>query len=93
MSDKPIAVLVTALVAAPLCVVCILGPAVIGGFLAGWFGWLSDIGPVPAAAFAIIGAILVYGLARWTRARKTGGLEARDRTLTDGTDSLSPRKS
>ena len=69
MGDKPVAILVTALAIAPVCAVCILGLAAVGGALAGWFGWLSDIGPVPATAFAIIGAIVIYGLLRRRRDR------------------------
>lgn len=75
MSDKPIAVLVTALVAAPLCTVCILGPAAVGGALAGWFGWLSDIGPVAATAVAIIGAVVIYRLLRRRQNRARNVLE------------------
>ena len=75
MSDKPLAILVTALAIAPVCAVCILGPVAVGGALAGWFGWVSGIGPVPATALAIIGAIVAYGLLRRRQSRARNVIE------------------
>lgn len=75
MSDKPVAAFVTALVVAPLCSVCIFGPAVVGGALAGWFGWLSDIGAVAATALAIIAAVAAYALLRHRHSYATSVFE------------------
>ncbi len=61
MNDKPIAILVTAAVVAPICALCILGPAVLGSAVAGVFAWFAGFDPVAVLALAVIGAILAYG--------------------------------
>jgi hypothetical protein len=67
MSDKPIAMLVTAVGIAPICALCVLGPAVLGSLLAGAFGWLGDAGPVLTIGLMIVAGLLVY---RTIRRRK-----------------------
>jgi len=56
MSDKPVAGLVAAIAVAPLCVLCVLGPA---AFVAagGWFlAWLGGLGmPLSASVLAVGG--------------------------------------
>ena len=56
MSDKPLAGLLAAIAVAPLCLVCVLGPA---AFVAvgGWFlGWLGGFGtPLIVSVFAVGG--------------------------------------
>ncbi len=42
MNEKPVAALVAALAIAPICAVCILGPAFVGSVLASIFGWFKD---------------------------------------------------
>lgn len=65
MSDKPIGMLVTAFVIAPICSVCVLGPA----FLFSWLGGLFvGINPVLATALAIVAAIVVFGLVKRRKA-------------------------
>ncbi len=71
MSDKPVSLLVTALAVAPICAICILGPAVVAGFFAGWFSWLVDLGIVQIAVMGIGVAIIVFGVARYRHARRT----------------------
>ncbi len=61
MNDKPIAMLVTAAVVAPICALCILGPVVFGSAVAGVFSWFAGFDPVAVLALAVIGAILAYG--------------------------------
>ncbi len=46
MGEKLVAGLVTAVAIAPVCAVCILGPAAIGSLFAGAFGWLGGFGPL-----------------------------------------------
>ena len=41
MSEKPVAALVTVIAVAPICAVCILGPAVVGSVFASIFGWFA----------------------------------------------------
>jgi len=67
MSDKPVAFFVTALVIAPVCSVCILGPAVVGGFLAGWFGWLADL---DIALVTVLGGLAVLGVLGYFKYRR-----------------------
>ncbi len=67
MNDKPIAMLVTAAVVAPICALCILGPAVLGSAVAGAFAWFAGFDPVAVLALAVIGAILAYGFFRRRR--------------------------
>jgi hypothetical protein len=78
MNDKPVAGVVTALVAVPLALLCCLGPIALGSVLAGVAGWLGGLG-----VFAILGVVLTaaaagYGLLRWrwARFRRAGGSEA-----------------
>lgn len=56
MSDKPVAGLVTAIAVAPLCLVCVLGPAALvaaGGWLLAWLGSFDM--PLIAAVVAVGG--------------------------------------
>jgi len=76
MSDKPIAMLVAALVVAPMCSVCILGPAVLAGFFAGWFGWVGDLSALQMIALGTAAAALALGITQYRRSRKTGAIDA-----------------
>ena len=80
MSDKPVAMLVTAAIVAPICALCVLGPAFLFSWVAGLFGGL---GPVTATGLAIVAAILVYGLAKRRKERRL-------RTETEGALGPSP---
>ena len=77
MNEKPVAMLVAALVVAPICATCILGPAIFGAAI-GWFGgWLTGNGPLTAAGIAILvgfGALaLQYRRRRRDAARQMAG--------------------
>ena len=69
MKEKATAGLVTALLVAPICALCLLGPAVLGGFLTwvsvrlGGFDWGT------AAVLAGLAAILVYAILRRRRSK------------------------
>ncbi len=67
MSDKPIAMLVTAAAIVPICALCVLGPAVLGSLLVGAFAWLGDAGPVLTIGLMIVAGLLVH---RTLRRRK-----------------------
>ena len=75
MGEKLIAGLVTAVVVAPLCVACILGPAVVASLLAGVTGWLAGFEPITAIALAAFAGILVIGIMRRRRARTSQAAE------------------
>ena len=67
MSDKMLAGLVTAAVVAPICVVCLGGPAVlaaIGGWASGWF---SGFGGAASTGLAIAAAVAVGFIKRRNR--------------------------
>ncbi len=67
MNDKPIAMLVTAAIICPICMLSILAPAFLGSALAGVFAWFGGFDPVAALGLAVIFAILVYGFFRRRR--------------------------
>ena len=75
MNDKPVTMLVTAAVVAPICAVCILGPAFLGSAVAGVFAWFGGFDPVTALGLAVIGAILAYGF--FCRRRDRQGMAGR----------------
>ncbi len=70
MNDKFVAGLVGAIAIAPICAVCILGPAAAVSVVAGAAGWLGGAGPV-----LTIGIMLAAGALAWRtlRRRKRGG--------------------
>lgn len=63
MSEKPLAAVMTALVVAPLCAVCVLGPALLVSMIAGFRGWLSGTG-ILVVITLIAAAIFVLALKR-----------------------------
>ena len=67
MSDKPLAVLVAALVVAPLCAICILGPAALGAMIAGVWGGFTGNTALLAVAVVILASALAYALKRRQR--------------------------
>ena len=70
MDDKPIAMLVTAAIICPICMLFILAPAFLGSALAGVFAWFGGFDPVAATGLAVIFAILVYVYFRRRRDRR-----------------------
>jgi hypothetical protein len=70
MSEKLVAGLVTAVVIAPVCAVCVLGPAAIVSILAGIAGWFGGFDPVIAVGLGLAAGTAVYGIVRRRRARR-----------------------
>lgn len=60
MSDKLVAGIVTAAGIAPLCAVCVVGPAAIGSMVAGVFGWLGGAGALLTVALMAAAGLLSY---------------------------------
>jgi hypothetical protein len=54
MSDKPLAVLLTAAIAAPLCLLCALGPAALAAAGGGLFAWLGGFAPPLIASLVAV---------------------------------------
>ncbi len=72
MNDKFVAGLVTAVVIAPICALCILGTVVLTSGFAFISAWLGGINPLMATGLAIIAAIVVLGLVRRRKGRPAG---------------------
>ena len=71
MNDKLLAGIVTGVVVAPLCSVCILGPAFVGVLIGGALGWIADLRPVVTIGLAIVGTILVYSFLNRHREKRS----------------------
>lgn len=67
MDDKLLAGLGTAAVIAPLCAVCVLGPAAIAAMFTGVAGWL---GGFDAAGLVLVVGIVVFAMARKRNAQR-----------------------
>lgn len=76
MNEKFVAGIVTAVGIAPLCAVCVLGPAAIGSVFAGAFAWLGGAGPLLTIALMVAAGLLVYRTLR--RKHKLGGIPNED---------------
>jgi hypothetical protein len=71
VGEKLIAGLVAAAVVAPVCAVCILGPAVLASIFAGITGWLGGFDPVVTTGLVLVAGIAVYGIVRRRRAQRS----------------------
>jgi hypothetical protein len=60
MSDKPITSLVIAAVAAPVALLCCLGPVVLGSAFVGLVGWLGGLSLAAAAVVVLAASLLAY---------------------------------
>ena len=80
MNDKPIAMLVTAAIICPICMLSILVPAFLGSAVAGVFAWFGGFDPIAALGLAVIGAILAYGLVKRIKTNRTSKEEENERT-------------
>lgn len=69
MSEKLMAGVITAAIIAPICSVCILGTAALGGFLGSMAAWIGGFGPFATTGIIIAtAAILVTFSKRRSRA-------------------------
>ena len=69
MNDKALAIIVGMIVVGPICVMCILGPALLGSALAWVSAWFGGLGAVPSMALAILAGLVVFGFLQRKRAR------------------------
>lgn len=71
--EKFVAGLVTAVVVAPVCALCVLGPAVLASGVGFVFAWLGGFSPVLTTGIAIVMTFLVLGVVK-NRSRKRAGM-------------------
>jgi zinc transporter ZupT len=77
--EKLVAGIVTAAGVAPICALCVLGPAAIGSALAGAFAWLNGAGPFLTVILTAAAGLLIY---RTVRRRHTAtGQSGEDRRI------------
>ena len=73
MSDKPVGMLVAVAVVAPLCILCLAGPALFVFFAGSFAAWFTGTTALVAVCAAMAAAMLVWRL--YFR-RRTAGDEA-----------------
>ncbi len=79
MGEKLSAGIVTTALVAPICAVCIMGPAFLASMFAGINGWFGGLSPPLTTGLAIIAAIVVYGLlSRKMRRRNSAAAQTAD---------------
>lgn len=71
MREKLFAGLVAAAVIAPLCALCVLGPAVLISIFTGITAWLGGFDFVGTAVLGLVAGIAVYGIIRWRRNQRS----------------------
>ncbi len=69
MGEKFIAGLVTAAAVAPICALCVFGPAMFTSILAGIVGWFGGFDPVVTTGLVLVAGIAVCESVRRRRAR------------------------
>ena len=62
MSDKPVGMLVAAAVVAPLCILCLGGPALIAFFAGSFAAWFTGTNTLAVVGAAMALAMLVWRL-------------------------------
>lgn len=70
MGEKLTAWFVTAALIAPVCAVCVLGPAVIASMFAGVVGWFGGLGAIGTAGLVLVAGGAVFALFRRRKARR-----------------------
>lgn len=70
MSEKLFAGLATTVVLAPVCVVCVLGPAVIASIFTGVAAWLGGFDAIVTTGLVLIAGVAIYGFIRKRGARR-----------------------
>ncbi len=71
MGEKFTAWFVTAAAIAPVCAVCILGPAMLGSIFAGVAGWFGGFDAIASTGLVLVAGVAVYGIVRRRRAQRS----------------------
>ena len=69
MNDKALAGIMAVIVVAPICAMCILGPAMLGSALAWVSAWFGGMSAVSSMGLAILAGLVVFGFLQRKRAR------------------------
>ncbi len=69
MNDKALAIIFGMIVVGPICVMCILGPALLGSALAWVSAWFGGMSAVSSMGLAILAGLVVFGFTQRKRAR------------------------
>lgn len=64
MSEKLLAGIVAVTVVAPLCAVCVLGPAVIASVFMGIAAWFGDFDSIVTASLVLVVGVAVFAVLR-----------------------------
>ena len=70
MSDKPVGILAAVAIAAPACVLCVVGPVAIASFFGGIAAWFSGFGWLAALALVLAAALVARTIVRNRGRRK-----------------------
>ena len=71
MNEKLTAGIVTAAAIAPVCALCILGPAALGSMIAGFAAWFGGLSALTTAGLVLVAGIAGYEIFRRRRARRS----------------------
>ncbi len=69
MNDKALAGILGFILVAPICVMCVLGPAVLGSALAWASAWFGGMSAVSSMGLAILAGLIVFGFLQRKRAK------------------------
>lgn len=83
MPEKPLAVILTSLFAAPLMLVCCLGPGLVVAFFGSIGSWFSGVDLSTALLVGLGAAVVARGVARARRRRRTAPVSATDEVMHD----------
>ena len=78
-----------ALVVAPICVACIIGPVVLGSLIAGLWGGFTGNAPLVAIAIVIAASVAVYALKRRRHRTPDAAIGDREKTARRGIEAPS----
>ena len=70
MSEKVLAGFVAVAVVAPVCALCLLGPAVIVSIFTGISAWLGGFDWIVATGLAFVGGVAVLAIVRGRKAQR-----------------------
>ena len=76
VSERPAVGVITAVLIAPLVLLCCLGRAAVASLLAGFVAWLSGLGVAAVAGATVVVGALAYGFLRGRNMRLQRGTKS-----------------